>query len=513
MRYTGGMKRTTRTFLFSFFMALFVVVTPVIIAYSQGYRIDFAHARIVETGALYLEPRPAPADLYLNGKLRKRSNVLFQNIFVSNLLPRAYHIEIKKEGYVTWGKNLSVSPRLVTELKNILLFKNQYTPSVIFQYAENFSLSPSKNKLVFVKTSDTPEMYLTVSPHGSLGEAGGESKESRLILKASNQFLNYRVSSILWNQDETLLLVALAPLAKANGEKNSRAFPEWMAINLQDQNPEAIDLTQLIHNSNEFAVYAKNLPAAKIDNLQWSKDGNSKIFFTVFDKNFGTLPSYLFLYDLETKQMSSPLAYDVLLYAPTEASKILYVSSFLATIHLLDQRTLEVQQVSFAAPAQITPVSSVSFIDTGLLLLMIDKNLYLLNLNEKIPNVQKLADEVISALVSSDKKRLLIATKDSLIIRWLRDVHVQPFHDVGESVSLLPAKSLPIFDALWLTKDNEHVLFSDQNSIKVTELDGRGERNTATLVDNIQATHLSYDESRDIVYYLARNTLYFISLK
>lgn len=479
-------------------MALFFIVTPVIIAYSQGYRIDFTHARIVQTGALYLEPRPAPLDLYLNGKLKKRNNALFQNIFVSNLLPRAYHIEVRKEGYTTWKKNLSVSPRLVTEAKNILLFKNQYTPNAIFQHVKSFSVSPSKNKLATIKTSDTPEIYLITV----------ESKESRLILKASSQFLNYRISSIRWNQDETSLLVALTPPVK--GEKNSLAFPEWLAVNLQDQSPEAVDVTQLIVSSNEFTVYAKNLYKPKIDNLQWSRDANSKIFFTVHDKDFGTLSSYLFMYDLETKKMTPPLSYDVFAYALTEADKVVYISSLLTTINLLDARTLEVQQVSFAPPALMAPGSSVSFIDTEPIILTIDKSLYLLN--EKVSIVQKFADEITSALVSSDRKRLLIVTKDSLIIHWLRDVHVQPFHDAGESVSL-PAGSLPIFDALWIAKDNEHVLFADQNSIKVTELDGRGERNTITLVEDTAATNLSYDESRDILYYLAQNTLYSMNLK
>ena len=120
------MTKKTRTILFGTCVFLFALITPSIILYSQGYRIDFnplpGGKIIVQTGGLYFKVLPAGADVYLNAKFKDKTAFFGNSLLIENLLPKTYQVEIKKQGYHTWQKTLEVKEAQVTEAKNIILF-------------------------------------------------------------------------------------------------------------------------------------------------------------------------------------------------------------------------------------------------------------------------------------------------------------------------------------------------------------------------------------------------------
>jgi len=119
------MTKKTRTIIFFIFVFLFALMVPTVILYSQGYRFDFdppaGGKRIVQTGGLYLKVAPRNAQVYVNGKLKDTTSIFTNSSFIENLLPKTYDVEIKKDGYWSWQKNLTVKERQVTEAKNIVL--------------------------------------------------------------------------------------------------------------------------------------------------------------------------------------------------------------------------------------------------------------------------------------------------------------------------------------------------------------------------------------------------------
>lgn len=116
------MTKRTRTVIFILFVVLFILIAPLVVFYSQGYRLDFKEMKIVQTGGLYFRVTPGRADVYLNGKIRRGTSIITNSAFIENLLPQNYEIEIKKDGYYSWGKTLQVKEKEVTEAKNIILF-------------------------------------------------------------------------------------------------------------------------------------------------------------------------------------------------------------------------------------------------------------------------------------------------------------------------------------------------------------------------------------------------------
>ena len=116
------MTQKTRTILFLICVFFFLLAAPSVVFHSQGYRFDWENKKITQTGAFYFKVSPRNADVYLNGKFQKRTSGITGSALIENLLPKKYEVEIKKEGYHTWQKNLEVKETQVIEAKNIILF-------------------------------------------------------------------------------------------------------------------------------------------------------------------------------------------------------------------------------------------------------------------------------------------------------------------------------------------------------------------------------------------------------
>lgn len=118
------MTRNNRRVIFYLFFLFFLIFSSIIIVYSKGWRFDFKKMRLVATGAIYLETKPAGVKIYLNDEFQKQTLnfSFFPSALFSNLKPDYFDIKIEKDGYFSWAKTLIVKPGLVTEVKEIELF-------------------------------------------------------------------------------------------------------------------------------------------------------------------------------------------------------------------------------------------------------------------------------------------------------------------------------------------------------------------------------------------------------
>jgi len=145
------MSRGLRTFIFIFFVAVFVVVAPSLVLYAQGYRLNLplepGKKLIVMTGGLFIKTNPKQADVLINGSLSGQTDFFFGSALVENLLPRQYRVEVKKDGYQTWEKNLSINEKEVTEARNITLFPAEIGFSAAEKNVDSILLSPDGKKI------------------------------------------------------------------------------------------------------------------------------------------------------------------------------------------------------------------------------------------------------------------------------------------------------------------------------------------------------------------------------
>jgi len=142
------MTKKSRTILFLICLILFLIITPIVIFYSQGYRFDFKTKKISQTGGFYFKVSPKSAEIYINDRFKKKTDFFLGEIQIENLLPKKYKIEIKKSGFHSWQKTLEVEEKKVTEAKNIVLFPENIHFDLWDKNIENFFISPDEKKII-----------------------------------------------------------------------------------------------------------------------------------------------------------------------------------------------------------------------------------------------------------------------------------------------------------------------------------------------------------------------------
>jgi len=191
------MNKKTRTILFAICVFLFALTAPSIILYSQGYRFDFETRKVVQTGGLYFKVAPRSAEVYLNSKFKNTTSVFTSSSLIENLLPKTYYAEIKKDGYYSWQKTLTVEERRVTEAKNITLIpktpgltKLDTTPAEIKSIVSKFTASATSSDGQKVIEADKHEIWIKFS----------EEKEKIFLIRFSEN-----IGKIFWFNDYYLI--------------------------------------------------------------------------------------------------------------------------------------------------------------------------------------------------------------------------------------------------------------------------------------------------------------------
>lgn len=103
---------------FYFSVSLFLIILPVILSYSLGYKIDYKAFKIYKTGIIYINSQPSGAFVLVNGRPHKDPTPTQ----IEELKPGIYKIEVKREGFYPWEGELIVEPNMVTRADKIVLF-------------------------------------------------------------------------------------------------------------------------------------------------------------------------------------------------------------------------------------------------------------------------------------------------------------------------------------------------------------------------------------------------------
>lgn len=110
--------RIKRAVVFYISVALFIFLLPIVLSYSLGYKIDYAAFKIYKTGMIYVKSNPSGASIYINGRPHRD----ITPARIEELKPGAYMIEVWRNGFYPWQKELMVRPNMVTEADDIVLF-------------------------------------------------------------------------------------------------------------------------------------------------------------------------------------------------------------------------------------------------------------------------------------------------------------------------------------------------------------------------------------------------------
>lgn len=99
-------------------LAAFFALLPIVLSYALGYKIDYKKLKIYKTGIIYVSSHPAGASVYINGRMHSDITPMK----MEDVKPGTYKVEVRREGFYPWERDMEVRPNMVTKADRIILF-------------------------------------------------------------------------------------------------------------------------------------------------------------------------------------------------------------------------------------------------------------------------------------------------------------------------------------------------------------------------------------------------------
>lgn len=100
---------------------IFLIGSPILIAYAFGYIVDFKTRGLTQTGGIFLKSKTPDVSIFLDGSFRKKTSFISRGALLTDIAPGTHLLRIEKENHTPWSKTVSVEPSLVANFRNILL--------------------------------------------------------------------------------------------------------------------------------------------------------------------------------------------------------------------------------------------------------------------------------------------------------------------------------------------------------------------------------------------------------
>jgi len=113
-----GMSGRHRAVFFWGLVLVFLLVLPVMIFYTTGYRLSFEDdvTTVVTTGGVYVSTQSLAVDVYLDEDQVERPRLFRSAYYIQNIDAGLRRVVVQGEGVQTWVKLVPVDPRIVTEV-------------------------------------------------------------------------------------------------------------------------------------------------------------------------------------------------------------------------------------------------------------------------------------------------------------------------------------------------------------------------------------------------------------
>lgn len=116
-----NMRLKTRKKFFYLLLAAFIVLVPMVIAYSLGYTINFSTGSLEQRGGIFIKSKIARISIFLNNEFQKETSFFSGGALLIEIPPGTHLLRLEKENYHPWSKTIAVEQAAVTEIRNAIL--------------------------------------------------------------------------------------------------------------------------------------------------------------------------------------------------------------------------------------------------------------------------------------------------------------------------------------------------------------------------------------------------------
>lgn len=362
---------------------------------------------------------------------------------VKSLRPNNYLVEIKTNKKETWSKTLNVYPSTVTEATSVLLIDKEYAAQNIIPQENILKFWPNTNWDKISYLDDEGKIWLYTEEDDQLNP-----------IKATTTIDSFAI----WAEEDIILIT---------GDKSYYVF----------------DFKE--KKFFDFKIEIPEIKNPKIENLKWNPDNKEEIFFT--NQNL------LYKFNYQTLQLIPLLQKEIIAYQPID-SQIYYILESNKLFYRIDLEKKSTVQVSLipieniSANAQlIIQNNQVAIIDKG--------NLFLFKSEKR--EFEQIDKNVQKIKVSASGSKILIQKNKELFVYYLNYEK-----DNKEFITRYGKK---INNCLWFGEN--HIIFTIENDIKITEIDIRSHLNIFDLATTTPETAIKLDQENSELYFISEEGL------
>jgi len=140
---------------------IFILAAPIIVLYSLGYTLD-GDFTFQKTGGVFIHSDVANASVFVDGEFLKTNGAFFRNTLIQDLVPnKKYKIEVHKDNYQSWVKEIYVYPSIVSE-GSVLMLPNVFEKRELFKYLDRNGVATS-TLLIKNQSKPTNPEFISIS--------------------------------------------------------------------------------------------------------------------------------------------------------------------------------------------------------------------------------------------------------------------------------------------------------------------------------------------------------------
>lgn len=150
MEYPGSfLTKPWRHLILALFITIFFAVSPLVLLYTSGYRIDIGFGLVHQVGIVSIEGIPRIASVSING-LTQSSNLPAK---LNAVLPGTYRLTLRAPDYHSWEQTIIVHAKETTYIKDIDLPRNVPPERFSLTIPEKFVALRDKEALLYTEKS------------------------------------------------------------------------------------------------------------------------------------------------------------------------------------------------------------------------------------------------------------------------------------------------------------------------------------------------------------------------
>ncbi|MBD3238219.1 MAG: hypothetical protein GF332_01070 [Candidatus Moranbacteria bacterium] len=520
-----------------------------VISYAFGYRFNFQSKVLIRSGTLTLKPTPQKVQILLDGKkIKKKSyDIINDSYSIHGLRPGNYSLKVQAQQHQTWQKNINIHSGIATEFWNVFLPQtNPEKNRLDIVSPKYYKVSEGGEKIIFSHKLNGPLNVFIYQP----------KKQSSFLVyqEPPNREISAKIQFVEFSADKSKALITLEEsgqykyyLAHIDEiEKNGPNQKNFILLNpailniyrnySQKQPQEDAEPKDIFQPGDSFELNFSQLPQQDMTDQEQpaptnentsptppsptpnnsepslvNQNSDQKLELRDFkwlnNENFYYLDQNqrLFLVDLDRSEVR--LVLKKIRGFQVSQNHVYFVQAPHNLVFKSNKFGSDLEQITenlIDQDIQDSVFYKINVYDDKRIALINNQNqLYLFNDNQEEYQIfKKLSDQVISIQFSDDGKKLLYFNQEEIRVYYLKEWEVQPKNKVGANLLIFQSQDENIRNALWY-KNYQHVIFNQENQIKIIEIDQRDQPNLHQLIQTqISNPDFTYEPNEELLYFL-----------